>query len=136
MVGSLDFLCLYFSQWKGFKLIGDNVDKSVRARHQTLVTTDQSLHYFHSVAVMDCADFSDCSDDAPPEPTTVDVAQFLVTPSDVSALLDRFRTFIKRYVLCGQYLWLQLALLFTIYTIPFLTPYIQDPLRCHPCVRE
>lgn len=90
--------CLYFTQWKAFKIIGDNVDKSVRARHQTLMTTDQSLHYFHSVAVMDRVDFSDCSDDAPPEPTMVDVAQFLVTPSDVSTLLDRFRTFIKRYV--------------------------------------
>lgn len=50
--------CLYFTQWKGFKIIGDNVDKSVRARHQTLTTTDQSLHYFHSVAVMDRVDFS------------------------------------------------------------------------------
>ena len=127
--GSLDFLCLYFTQWKGFKIIGDNVDKSVRARHQTLVTTDQSLHYFHSVAVMDRVDFSDCSDDAPPEPTIVDVTQFLVTPSDVSTLLERFRTFIKRYVYLVNIHKNFSIPLATTHTGSFISSYrIQDPL--------
>ena len=67
------------------------------------MTTDKLLHYFCSVAVVDYVDFSGCSDDERPEPTMVDVAQFWVTPNDVSTLLDRFRTFIKRYVFFGQY---------------------------------
>ena len=34
--------------WYGFKLVGDNIDKNVRPRHQTLQRQTQSFHYFNS----------------------------------------------------------------------------------------
>ena len=48
--------------WSGFKVIGDNIDKTVRSGHQTLDSQTRSLHYFHAYAVkvrIDCSSLSD-----------------------------------------------------------------------------
>ena len=44
--------------WFGFKIVGDNIDKTVKPRHETLHQRSQSLHYFHAYAVRDRIDFS------------------------------------------------------------------------------
>ena len=44
--------------WSGFVIVGDNIDKSVNACHQTMETRNRSLHYFNSYAVLDQWDFS------------------------------------------------------------------------------
>ena len=51
--------------WVGFKIVGDNIDKTVRPRHQTLSSCTQSLHYFHAFAVQDRIDASNMSDSKP-----------------------------------------------------------------------
>lgn len=51
--------------WVGFKIVGDNIDKTIRPRHQTLEKRTQSLHYFHSFAVKDRVDLSRISDVKP-----------------------------------------------------------------------
>ena len=44
---------------QSFKLVGDNLDKSVKARYMRLGgSRNQSLHYFHSFAVLYRVDFS------------------------------------------------------------------------------
>ena len=48
--------------WYGFKLVGDNIDKNVRPRHQTLQRQTQSFHYFNSYAIKDQLDLSVMSD--------------------------------------------------------------------------
>lgn len=48
--------------WHGFKLVGDNIDKNVRRRHQTIDRSTQSLHYFNTFAVEDRIDFSGLSE--------------------------------------------------------------------------
>ena len=50
------------SAWCGFTLVGDNIDKTVRRRHQLMDRTTQSLHYFNSYAVRDRVDFSSLDD--------------------------------------------------------------------------
>ena len=82
--------------WKGFKIVGDNVDKNVRARHQTLISQNQSLHYFHAFAVMDRVDLSGFSDTAPSGDVTVDVTDFLPSQADIDIVLSRFKIFITR----------------------------------------
>jgi L1 cell adhesion molecule like protein len=57
-------------QWHGYKIAGDNVDKSVKPRHEAVDHRTQSLHYFHSYAVCDQIDFLRYSDD----PTARDVS--------------------------------------------------------------
>ena len=55
----------HVDNWHGFKLVGDNIDKNVRASYQCIFHTTQSLHYFHSYAVLDSIDFSGLSDELP-----------------------------------------------------------------------
>ena len=47
--------------WYGFKLIGDNIDKNVKPRHQTMEHRGSSLHYFNCYAVLDRVNLSDHS---------------------------------------------------------------------------
>jgi L1 cell adhesion molecule like protein len=72
------------------------VDKSLRARHQTLLSTNKSLHYFHTYAVMDRVDLSSCSDEAPSGETAVDIEKFLPSRVEVATILSRFHVFISR----------------------------------------
>ena len=40
-------------KWLGFKVVGDNTDKNIRPRHQSLEARTKSLHYFHAFAALD-----------------------------------------------------------------------------------
>lgn len=85
------------SQWVGFKITGDNIDKNVRPRHQTLQRRTNSLHYFHSYAVMDRVDLSNVSDEHP----TVDVLSIgmetiLPSSDDYQKLLSNLATLVGR----------------------------------------
>lgn len=59
--------------WFGFKIVGDNVDKTVKPRHETMHQHSQSLHYFHAYAVRDRIDFSFLS----AEPSQLDPSLYL-----------------------------------------------------------
>lgn len=45
-----------------FKLVGDNVDKFIKPRHETLDRQAKSLHYFHCFAVRDRVDMTSFDD--------------------------------------------------------------------------
>ena len=47
---------------KGFRLCGDNIDKSIRRRHLRSDRRNQSLHYFHTYAMENRVDISHLSD--------------------------------------------------------------------------
>lgn len=53
------------STWVGFKIVGNNIGKTVWPRHQTLEKRTQSVHYFHSFAVKDRTGASNLSDVKP-----------------------------------------------------------------------
>lgn len=75
------------SEWIGFKIVGDNIDKTVRPRHQTLEKRTQSLHYFHSYAVKDRIDMRDLSDTKPAlDLTTLPFTMFLPSENDLEQL--------------------------------------------------
>ena len=47
------------NQHLGYKIVGDNIDKTVKARYmRTGSHRNQSLHYFHSLALRSRIDFS------------------------------------------------------------------------------
>lgn len=81
-----------------YKIVGDNIDKNIRPRHQSLESQGRSLHYFHSYAVLDRFDCSAYSDEAPPEPVNVDVGRFFPDKSTVEMVTKRFTILIERYV--------------------------------------
>ena len=82
--------------WKGFKLVGDNIDKNVRRRHQTVEKQTQSLHYFHYYAVKDRVDLTEFDDIAPEKPLDIDANIFLPTRASVNAIETNFTTYIER----------------------------------------
>lgn len=87
------------AKWFGFKIVGDNIDKTVRPRHETMASHNQSLHYFHCYAVHDRVNLSSFSD----EPTQVDTHLFspevlLPSKGDLSKILQNFAVLITRVV--------------------------------------
>lgn len=82
-----------FSSWKpawtGFTIVGDNIDKTVRPRHQTLQSRTQSLHYFNSYAVLDRCDFSSLKESTSAsldDLSQFDVTELLPSPADLEQL--------------------------------------------------
>ena len=72
----------------GFKMVIDNIDKTVKPRHQTIDAQSQSLHYVQVYAMKDRIDFSQLSKTAPsPGRSIYDI---LPTTSDYQKLKDNF----------------------------------------------
>ena len=83
---------------KGVKLVGDNIDRTVRPRQQRLNQQTQSLHYFNTMAVQDRIDISNLSDECktPTELANFDVASLLPTEADLESIQDNFAILLSR----------------------------------------
>eukprot|EP00731_Ephydatia_muelleri_P021588 Em0014g179a len=80
-----------------FKLVGDNIDKTVRPRHMRVDHQAASLHYFNVYAVQDRISFQHLSNTARlTYPEDVDVNKFLPTAADSNALIQNFKVLMKR----------------------------------------
>ena len=95
--GSIHASAAQGSKWQGFKVVGDNIDKNVRRRHQTLERTTKSLHYFNTYAVADRVDFSGLSESRPEVSLTDQLADSLLpTEHDLQQLLLHFEVHVSR----------------------------------------
>lgn len=85
------------SVWCGFTIVGDNIDKTVRQRHQLIDRTTQSLHYFNSYAVRDRVDFSSL-DDRCPDVSVDNITAECLLPSqkDMQDMLSNFEILLSR----------------------------------------
>ena len=84
-------------EWKGFKIVGDNINKTVHSRHQTIDSPTQSLHYFNSYAVQDRIDLSSYSDTTPAiNLETVSMDILLPTEDDLRELHSCFAIHIAK----------------------------------------
>ena len=85
--------------WYGFKLVGDNIDKNVRPRHQTLQRQTQSFHYFNSYAVKDRLDLSVMSDNPSAQDVeAIDVNTILPSAEDHEEILKIFALIAGRII--------------------------------------
>lgn len=83
--------------WSGFVLVGDNIDKSVNARHQTMELRNRSLHYFNSYAVLDRCNFSHLPEFQPPiDRSAYDMKCLLPSDTDIEAILLHFSVLVGR----------------------------------------
>eukprot|EP00731_Ephydatia_muelleri_P034686 Em0072g4a len=83
--------------WCGFRIVGDNIDKTVRPRDMRHNHQSTSLHYFHSYAVKDRVDVSDLSPEVPLVTSKeIDVNLFLPSPEDCQSLEANFCTLMMR----------------------------------------
>lgn len=80
-----------------FKLVGDNIDKTVKPRQMRVDSQAQSLHYFHTYAVKDRFDFSSF-DDQPSLPSLedIDVSSLLPSESDIKEMKGLFAIHVAR----------------------------------------
>jgi L1 cell adhesion molecule like protein len=82
------------TEWKGFKIVGDNLDKNFRRTYQRIDSQTQSRHYFHSFAVLDRVDLSHYSD-LPPS-GEINIPQILPSKEDELEIKAIFMTLISR----------------------------------------
>ena len=71
---------------RGVKIVGDNVDKHIKARYMRVDQQGQSLHYFLAYATQDRFDLS-MPEEAPTVPTDPDLSKLL--PSDDDQLTTK-----------------------------------------------
>ena len=82
------------SDWHGFKLVGDNIDKNIRPSFSRSDKSTQSLHCFHYYAVLDRVNLSLFSDATPN--MEVDVDKLLINQEDIAQLQSDAITLISR----------------------------------------
>ena len=86
-------------KWHGYRICGDNIDKTIRTRYMCLDKRNASLHYFHSFAVHNRIDFPMLSD-APVDKTTLQCEEMAVSilpsTSDDQVLCSNLAILISR----------------------------------------
>ena len=83
--------------WQGFKIIGDNIDKTIRPSFERIEHHSLSLHYYHSYAALDRIDLSGISDMR--SSGTFDAKQLLPSTNDVQMLKSQYYILISRYII-------------------------------------
>ena len=89
--------CVTESEWHGFKLVGDNIDKTVKPRDMRFNHQVQSLHYFHVYAVKDRINFSGLSNNSTfIDPKSNDCNLFYPSTDDDAALAFNMEILVAR----------------------------------------
>ena len=85
-------------KWKGFKIVGDNIDKNYRRRFQAIDYTTRSFHYFHCYSVLDRVDLSSISD---VPKGVIDLMKVFPTEVEIEEMQEVFAILVSRY---GEYI--------------------------------
>ena len=81
----------------GYKLVGDNLDKTIKPRDMRVDHLPQSLHYFNIYAVLDRVDFRSLScDTSIIDVAKIDTSKFLPSAADMEAMIANFSVLISR----------------------------------------
>ena len=91
------------SLWYGFKIVGDNLDKTIKPRDMRSNHQSQSLHYFNLYAVRDRIDYRPFScESSIIDPTEVDLSVFVPSAADMDSLLTNITILVSR-ILCEYF---------------------------------
>ena len=77
-----------------FKLVEDNLDKTLSPHDMRIDNQTQSLHYLHMYAVCDHIDLSRVADHIPSPDSSVDLSVLLPSAEDEKSLLHDFSVFV------------------------------------------
>ena len=83
---------------RGVKIVGDNIDKTVKTRYMRVDQQGRSLHYFHAYATRDRFDLS-MPEVAPSVPDNPDLDKLLPSDFDKSTMKQFFAIHVAR-ILC------------------------------------
>lgn len=91
------------SPWNGYVLAGDNLDRNIRPRHQTIKSQTRSEHWLNSIAIKDRCDFSAFADAmAVPDIASCDVLTLLPDDEDCKQLMENISIIIS--IIIGRFL--------------------------------
>lgn len=82
--------------WKGFKIVGDNIDKNIKPSFKRYDNKTDSIHYFHHYALLDRLDLSAYTEVLPTTP--LDLSKLLVSRDDVCQLENHAIILLSRYI--------------------------------------
>lgn len=84
------------SQWCGFRLVGDNIDKTIKPRDMWLDHQSKQLHYFQVYAVKDRINFRHLENRARLiNPVELDLNLFLPSAEDAVTLSANYQVLIN-----------------------------------------
>ena len=86
-------------EWTGFKIVGDNIDKTVRPRFMRSDSQVKSLHYFQSYAVRDRINLTNVSDSPPLPSNDPDLLSLLPSSNDITTIQHLFEIHVARIVI-------------------------------------
>ena len=84
------------SAWNGFKLVGDNLDKTVKPRYMRMNRQNRSLNYFHAFAVKDKIDLPSFSSYVPYTNIGVNTIDLLPSEEVHSQLMKNLSVLVSR----------------------------------------
>ena len=87
---------------RGYKIVGDNVDKSINPRYYRTDQLKTDCHYYHLYAVKNRIDFTHLSDQQPhhvPITAARETDKFLPSTSDDEALQTTFKIYVARVLI-------------------------------------
>ena len=79
----------------GYKIVGDNIDKNIRASFQRIVHQTKSVHYFHTFAAKDRIEFSNLSESVPHD-IKVNLTTLLPGSTDLATFLNDLQVIVSR----------------------------------------
>ena len=84
------------STWHGFKVVGDNVDKTIKPRHMREDRQTKSVHYFQIYAVKDRVNLSGSSEEPQTPGKNPPLGEILPSLEDNQALTTNLTTIVTR----------------------------------------
>ena len=84
------------SNWHGFKVVGDNVDKTIKPRHMREDRQTKSVHYFQIYAVEDRVNLSESSEEPRVPGQDPPLNEILPSPEDNRAMIANLTTIVTR----------------------------------------
>ena len=120
------------AEWTGFKIVIDNLDKSIKPSFQRLDRSNQLLHFVQMYAVLDRVDFSGLSDSEPVMLSGVNPLSLLPSDNDIKKLEDNCITMISRLVQANYLSYGYIYIIIYLYSI--LQTHMQQ--FCHTTVEH
>ena len=85
------------NEWKGFKIVGDNLDLTIHPRNQAMQNKTKSLHFFHLYEVQERINLSGFSDECVNiGPFAMNLHSLLPSDEDKETLVTHFAVLMAR----------------------------------------
>ena len=82
------------TNWPGFKIVGDNIDRNYHPSFQRHSNSTNSMHAFHMYAVQDLSSYSDIAPSS-----IIEIDKLLISKEDTKSFLGDAVVLLSRYAI-------------------------------------